>query len=59
MDLLTAKGNVEIKKYFATAFFCQQAAEKALKALSLEKLREPVKSHDLLSLARKIKALRK
>ncbi len=56
MDLKTAKANIGIKKYFATAFFSQQAAEKALKAMALEKLREPMKSHNLLELAKKIKA---
>ena len=53
MDFETAKGNVEIKKYYATAFFCQQTAEKALKAMALEKLREPARSHNLLELAKK------
>jgi HEPN domain-containing protein len=53
MDLETAEANIGIKKYFAAAFFSQQAAEKALKALSLEKFREPLKSHNLLELAKK------
>ncbi len=37
--LEAAKGNVGIKQYFAASFFSQQAAEKALKAMALEKLR--------------------
>jgi len=52
MELETAKGNIGIKKYFASAFFSQQAAEKALKALALEKLRQPLKSHNLIELAK-------
>ena len=55
MDLETAKANIGIKKYFASAFFSQQAAEKALKAMGLEKLREPMKSHNLLELAKRLK----
>jgi len=55
MDLETAKGLIGLEKYFAVAFFSQQAAEKALKALALEKLREPMKSHNLLELAKKMK----
>jgi len=55
MDLETAKANINIKKYFASAFFSQQAAEKALKAMALEKLREPLKSHNLLELAKRLK----
>jgi len=55
MDLETAKGNIGIGKFYATAFFCQQAAEKGLKAMALEKLREPLKSHNLLELAKRLK----
>lgn len=55
IDLDTAKDNLKINRFFATAFFCQQAAEKALKAYALEKLRENVKTHNLLSLAKNLK----
>ena len=55
MDLETAKGTIGIEKYYATAFFSQQAAEKALKAMALKKLRQPMKTHNLLELAKKVK----
>ncbi|WP_204327927.1 HEPN domain-containing protein, partial [Proteus mirabilis] len=35
-DLKTAEVLVEVKRYYASVFFSQQAAEKALKALYIE-----------------------
>ncbi len=55
IDLATAKDNLKINRFFATAFFCQQAAEKALKAYALEHLRENIKTHSLLALAKNMK----
>lgn len=40
-DLDTARHNVAGGKYYAAAFFCHQAAEKALKALHMAQSREP------------------
>ncbi|TDA33417.1 MAG: hypothetical protein DSO04_00755 [Hadesarchaea archaeon] len=36
----SAEGSLRIKRYYVVAFLCQQAVEKALKALYLEKRRE-------------------
>ncbi len=55
IDLETAKDNLIYKKFYASAFFSQQAAEKALKAFAIEKLREPIPTHNLLILAKKMK----
>lgn len=54
-DLETAQGNLEIRKYYASAFFSQQAAEKALKALAIEKTRELPKTHSLIELGNILK----
>ncbi|BCZ87941.1 HEPN domain-containing protein [Thermus thermophilus] len=50
-DLITAKVLLDAGRYYATAFFAQQAAEKALKALALERLRTFPRPHDLIALA--------
>lgn len=55
-DLETAKFNFGGGHYDAAAFFCQQAAEKALKAVYIKKFGEVSKTHDLVFLARKLKA---
>ncbi len=41
-DLHTAEMLANAERHYACAFFCQQAAEKALKALLIESLRQPV-----------------
>lgn len=43
------------KKHEESAFFSQQAAEKALKALSLEKHEKIRKIHDIVELGREVK----
>jgi len=48
----TAQINFEAKKYFSAAFWCQQAAEKAMKALLIKKTDTFPKIHDLMKLAR-------
>lgn len=54
-DLDTARYNFAGGKLYAAAFFCQQAVEKALKALYLEKERKPPgPTHSLIALARVI-----
>lgn len=56
-DLKTSKDMITTQNYYARVSFSQQAAEKALKAVLVSKTQEaPPKIHDLLELARKIKA---
>ncbi len=55
-DLDTAAVNIKAKKYYASAFFSQQAAEKALKAVYLEEKKELAKVHDLSFLAKALGA---
>lgn len=51
-DLKTAKDNVLSKNYYASVFFAQQTAEKALKALYLFKKNSlPEKTHNLVKLS--------
>ncbi len=51
-DLETASKNLEIEEYYVTAFFSQQATEKALKALYLDKLMES-SANPLINILRK------
>lgn len=51
-DLDTAKILFNNKKFEGAAFYCQQAAEKALKAFSLEKTNTLRKIHDLVELGK-------
>ena len=54
-DLESAKKNLSIESYYVTAFLSQQAAEKALKALYIYKLKDsPGKTHSLLRLGREV-----
>ena len=55
-DVSTAKALYKIKKYGYSSFWCQQAAEKALKALLLERGYELIKTHDLVLLSKKLNA---
>lgn len=48
----TALVNFKAKKYFSSAFWCQQAAEKGLKALLISATRRFPKIHDLVQLAK-------
>lgn len=51
-DLETAKGLLEIKRYFYVLFCCQQALEKMLKALITKQTKKlPPRSHNLVRLA--------
>ena len=50
-DLDTANYLFDGKRYKEASFFCQQAAEKALKALLLKKEAKIIKIHDLVKLA--------
>lgn len=55
-DIDTAKSLYKIKKYNYSSFWCQQAAEKALKTLLLKRGYKLIKTHDLVLLARKLNA---
>jgi HEPN domain-containing protein len=56
-DLETARYNSAGGKFYAAAFFCQQAVEKALKALYMHQTREPPPStHSLVVLGRLVDA---
>src|SRR3989344_2960716 len=51
-DLRKAKDNLNIKNYDLSSFLCQQAVEKALKALLIEKKGDFPKIHDLFRLGK-------
>jgi len=51
-DLKKAKDNFNIKNYDLTSFLCQQAVEKALKAVLIEKTKRFPKIHDLVRLGK-------
>ncbi|MEK6872951.1 MAG: HEPN domain-containing protein [Nanoarchaeota archaeon] len=53
-DFDSARSNFENKKYYVCAFLSQQAAEKALKAILLEKTKKIIKIHNLVILGRKV-----
>ncbi len=55
-DFDTAKYNLKGNKIEAAIFFLQQSAEKALKSVYIKKFKNLIKVHDLVLLARKIKA---
>jgi len=54
-DLETAKYNLSGNIYYASAFFSQQAVEKALKAYYIKERRELKKTHSVSSLAKDLK----
>lgn len=50
-DLTTARALLDSERFYAAAFYSQQSAEKALKALHIDRLQAlPPPSHDLLFL---------
>ena len=53
-DLSAAKYNIKGRKYRIAAFLCQQAAEKALKALHIKKIGKYPRIHDLVVLGEKV-----
>jgi HEPN domain-containing protein len=53
-DLRSARNSREAGDYYMAVFASQQAAEKALKALSLLKLREYPKGHSIIYLAQRL-----
>lgn len=55
-DLITARVLQDGERYYACVFFCQQTAEKALKALYVETLGQLPATHNLITLARSLKA---
>ena len=55
-DMRAAKSMYKIKSYGHSSFWCQQAAEKALKTLLFERGKELIKTHDLVLLAKELNA---
>jgi HEPN domain-containing protein len=55
-DLRSARNSREAGDYYMSVFASQQAAEKALKALCLFKLKEYPKGHSIIYLAQKLEA---
>jgi HEPN domain-containing protein len=56
-DLETARVNLDTKRFYACVFFSHQAAEKGLKALFIESMREmPTKTHNILALGKALNA---
>ena len=53
-DLKKANDNFNIKNFDLASFLCQQAVEKGMKALILQKESKIIKTHDLLFLAERI-----
>lgn len=54
-DLGKAKILFNNRKYDGATFFCQQAAEKALKTISLKRFNKIRKIHDLVGLGKDVK----
>ncbi len=52
-DLITANNSIKSKDYYASVFWSQQAVEKVLKSLIIEKEGVLIKIHDLVILGRK------
>lgn len=52
-DIKTAFNSMKSGDYYASIFWSQQATEKALKAIIIEKENELIKIHDLVILGRK------
>lgn len=55
-DLDTAGKLLEVGKYYASVFFSEQAAEKALKVMHIERKKGRVFTHDLVELAEWLEA---
>lgn len=54
-DLETARVNIETKRYYASVFFSQQAADKGLKAFYIELKRDfAPKTHNMLEISREL-----
>jgi HEPN domain-containing protein len=50
-DFRTAELNIDIGRFYASVFFSQQAAEKALKALHIHQKKLLPKTHNIVALA--------
>ena len=55
-DFETASVLLKGKRYYASAFFGQQAAEKSLNALHIQRKRKPALTHDLIGFCRTLRA---
>jgi HEPN domain-containing protein len=58
-DLEVAKFNFKWNKLDVSAFYCQQAVEKVLKALFIKRFKKLIRTHDLKLLAVRLNAPRK
>lgn len=54
VDFTSAQHCFESKDYYLSAFMCQQAVEKAIKALYIKEHQELLRIHDLVRLARDV-----
>jgi len=55
-DLITAEVNIKVERFYASVFFSQQCAEKALKAGCIEKMKVFPQEHNLIELAKMLNA---
>ncbi len=55
-DLKSAIDLLKSENYYASVFFSQQAAEKALKSLYIKSKKESIRGHNLVFFARKLSA---
>jgi HEPN domain-containing protein len=55
-DIDTADKLIGVKKFYASVFYSEQAAEKVLKALYIEKKKRALFTHDLTELAEQLNA---
>jgi len=55
-DYSTALTLRDVGIYYASVFFCQQTAEKALKAASLDRQQRAPKGHNLIQIANSLEA---
>ncbi|MEW5996326.1 MAG: HEPN domain-containing protein [Candidatus Micrarchaeota archaeon] len=54
-DFITAEANLKAKRYYACAFFSQQSAEKAAKAVFLLKKGDLPRQHNLVLIGKELK----
>jgi len=55
-DFITAKVNIETGRYYASVFFSQQCAEKALKACYIATLKKLPQTHNLVDMSKDLEA---
>ncbi len=55
-DFASARNSFQSRDYYVSALLCQQAVEKALKYVHLQRRKELLRTHDLVKLAKEIEA---